>query len=124
MPPGLDTPEDRYDVGVRSFCREKGIVWQPWGVLWGSPDLLCSRLVETVAGALGVEREIAMYACVQRLEENVSILVGTGREGRMTAAVDGMRKVDEWRRKDSNGEKWDVWMGEFRELLLEEEVER
>lgn len=119
IPPGIDTPEDRYDAGVRAFCEERGIVWQPWGVLWGSPGLLVQSLVGEVAENLGVVNEVALYACVQELPGQVTILAGTGKEERVNGVIDGMRKVEDWKRRGQNSEKWKMWMMKFREILLE-----
>jgi hypothetical protein len=119
IPPGVNTPEDRYDAGVRAFCEEKGIVWQPWGVLWGSPDLLAHELIGEVAQELAVEREVALYACVQELSGQVSILVGTSKEERLNAVIDGMRKVEAWKHKGENSGKWHMWMMKFQQILSE-----
>jgi predicted oxidoreductase len=119
MPPGIDTPEDQYDKGVRAFCREKGIVWQPWGVLWGSPELLSSGLVGRVAEGLALEREVVLFSFVQGLEEMSSLLVGTGRKERMIGVMDGLNRVEEWKKEGKNGRVLDGCMGEFKGLLVE-----
>jgi predicted oxidoreductase len=105
MPPGVNTPEDKYDAAVRA---------------WGSPNLLGSELVKSMAKELGVDSEVALRAGVQGLSDNVSTLVGTGKEERIESIVAGMRNVDEWKREDRNREKWDAWMLVLNELLLEE----
>lgn len=40
MPPGIPYPEDKYDAGVRDFCASREVRYTPWGILWGSPELL------------------------------------------------------------------------------------
>jgi diketogulonate reductase-like aldo/keto reductase len=120
MPTGVNTPEDRYDAAVRAFCLEKGIVWQPWGVLWGSPHLLGSELIKKMAVELGVEPEVALRACVQGLSDNVSTLVGTAKEERIESIAVGMRNINKWKRQDRNREKWDTWMLALNKLLSEE----
>lgn len=100
MPPGIPYPEDKYDAGVWEFCATKGIKYTPWGVLWGSPELLegegAANLCE-IAEEIGVTKQVAFFACMKDPSLlggcEVSILCGTKTPDRMSETVVGLRKV-------------------------------
>lgn len=91
------------------FCREKGIRYQPWGVVWGNERLKASRVVREIGEVLGVNGDVALYLVVLSLGE-VSVFVGSKRVDRMRAAVEGVRVWEEWMKKDGAAEKWGEWM--------------
>lgn len=106
-----------WDREVRAFCREMGIVYQPYATLKrASTGLLRSEAVMGFAGLLGVEVEVALYLFVLGLGE-VSILDGTRRRERMTADLEGTRMFDEWVGVEGNKAVWEGYMDEFRKLV-------
>lgn len=120
MPPGIPYPEDKYDAGVRAFCADRGIQYTPWGVLWGSPDLLEgveAVHLDEIAEEIGVTRQVAFFACMRdpRLLGGcgVGILCGTKTLDRMSETVDGLRKVILFvDASQGNKERWaDLVMG-------------
>lgn len=121
------TPKTPYDGPVRRFCQKHGIVYQPWGVLWGTclPDtnqtLLQSELIPVVARELSITPEMAVYLLVMRLNPGkVSILNGTKNDERMKAAFDGLKKFEEWLGGDGNAATWTKYMTEFGKILGDE----
>lgn len=117
MPPGIDTPEDRYDAEVRKFCAHKGITYQPWGLLWGSANLLESRVIQNIAKTLDVDKEVALQSCMQDISTKVTLLVGTSKKDRITSTVEGLTRIDVWKVDAANQGTWTAWIKEFRELL-------
>ncbi|KAI4208167.1 MAG: hypothetical protein LQ348_000306 [Seirophora lacunosa] len=75
-------PADPYDGALRSFCVEKGIVYQAFGVLSENPALLGSEVVGEVARKVGMSREAALYCLLLELG-NVVVLNGTSNVERM-----------------------------------------
>ncbi|CAN8095606.1 unnamed protein product [Discula destructiva] len=70
MPPGIPYPEDKYDTGVRAFCADHRIKYTPWGVLWGSPELLegsQAGKLDEIACEIGVTKQVTFFACMQDL---------------------------------------------------------
>lgn len=115
-------PATQWDVPLRGFCREEGIVFQTFWTLTGNPGLFKSKVVKEMAGALkeegvGVEKAIALYALVLGLE-GTSVLNGTTNEERMKGDLEGLRTVGTmiegvWK------EKWEEWLEEFKILIGE-----
>ena len=107
-PPGIHYPDDPYDREVRALCSEKGIVYTPWGVLWGSDELLAMESLKSIAGRMGITKEVAFYVCALSLQgPTFKILCGTKRPERMSETVDGVRKAKEW--IDASAENESVW---------------
>ncbi|PVH77794.1 Aldo/keto reductase [Cadophora sp. DSE1049] len=112
-----------YEVELRRFCREQGIVFQSFWTLSGNPGLLKSGVVEEVAGALegrverGEEKAVALYGLVVGLG-GVSILNGTTNMGRMVGDLKGLEVLrvlveGEWE------ERWERWMRDFKGVIGE-----
>ena len=121
---------DVFDAGVRAFCRERGIRYQPWGVVWGNECVRLSVTVGKIADELGEEmeargreegmsREVAMYLCVLGLRKGgeVSLFVGSKREERMRAALEGLGAWDRWIEVKGNREVWTGWMEELERVV-------
>lgn len=71
-----------YDVDVRAFAREHGILYQTFGVLKNNQHLLASDLVASMAEKLSLEKELALYVLVLGLGD-LQILDGTTNLDRM-----------------------------------------
>jgi predicted oxidoreductase len=127
-------PPTHFDVDVRAYCKEKGIVYQSFWTLTGNPALLQSSVVQAVAGqlySLGVKedtKQIALYALVLGLDDNICILNGTKDKDRMAGDLEGIRVLAKWiDNDDDDGEapgghgkeqlQWKAWMAEFWALI-------
>jgi len=95
-------PGNKWDVNVRRFCREKGMVWQSFWTLTGNPSLLGCGVVHRVAERVlgdNRRREEALYLLVLSLGRGwnngggVAVLNGTTREVRMKSDCDAARLV-------------------------------
>lgn len=114
MPPGIPYPEDKYDAGVRNFCADHDIKYTPWGILWGSPELLEGNQagnLEVLSEAIGVTKQVAFFACMQEPGLlggcEVSILCGTKTPCRMLETVNGLSQVAEFvAASQGNKERW------------------
>lgn len=105
-------PETHFDVGIREFCREKGIVFQSFWTLTANPGLLRSEPVVVLAEKAGVSVEVALYGLVLGLGERMCVLDGTTNSGRMEADVKGVKLVEEWAKKEP--EAWEALENTFK----------
>jgi diketogulonate reductase-like aldo/keto reductase len=113
-------PATQWDVPLRGYCREEGIVFQTFWTLTGNPGLLKSKAVKEMAETLkeaGVadEKAVALYSLVLGLE-GTSVLNGTTNEERMVGDLRGLSTVGSmiegpWK------EKWEEWLEEFKDLI-------
>lgn len=93
-----------YDHDIRSFCEERGIVYQSFWTLTANPHLMKSGPVDLLARETGVSKAVALYGLVLALG-NVSILDGTTNSRRMQEDLDGVDAIRKWcdaNPKDSN----------------------
>jgi diketogulonate reductase-like aldo/keto reductase len=96
FPPDLPYPVTAWDGDVREYCLQHGIAYAPWGLLWGSLDVLDdpNHIIEKVGQELGISKEIACYACIKSLGGcQISLLCGTTNEERMRETLAGLAKV-------------------------------
>lgn len=115
-------PNTQWEVPLRKFCREDGIIFQSFWTLTGNPQLVGSKVVEEMSEAIAGkglvdEKAIALYSLVLGLE-GTSILNGTTNEERMRGDLEGLQAVGdliegEWT------EKWDEWLLDFKTLIGE-----
>ena len=115
-------PATKWDVPLRGFCRDEGIIFQSFWTLTGNPGLLKSKVVNEVAAALesvGIadEKAVALYSLVLGLE-GTSVLNGTTNEERMVGDLEGLKFVGtniegEWK------EQWEGWLEEFKDFIGE-----
>jgi diketogulonate reductase-like aldo/keto reductase len=113
-------PATNFEVVLRQYCREEGIIFQSFWTLTGNPQLMKSRVVKEVAGELqnlgmGDEKAVALYSLVMSLE-GITVLNGTTNKERMESDLRSLGIVGglvegEWK------EKWKGWTDEFRELI-------
>ncbi|KAH7370601.1 putative aldo-keto reductase [Rhexocercosporidium sp. MPI-PUGE-AT-0058] len=112
-----------YEVELRRFCRENGIVFQSFWTLTGNPELLKCEVVEEVARALegrverGEEKAVALYALVVGLV-GVSVLNGTSSMGRMRGDLEGLEVLKELVEGEWEA-RWSVWMEGFKGFIRE-----
>jgi diketogulonate reductase-like aldo/keto reductase len=108
-------PASEYDVPLRRFCREQGIVFQSFWTLTGNPGLLKSEVVKELAKEVGVSVQVALYALVVGLEK-VTVLDGTTNEERMVEDLEGLVKVGRWAEGEGR-EGWERILEDFRKLI-------
>ncbi|KAJ4388799.1 hypothetical protein N0V93_006259 [Gnomoniopsis smithogilvyi] len=125
MPPGIPYPDDKYDAGVRDFCAKYGIKYTPWGVLWGSPELLegieADHLSE-IADEIGVTKQVAFYVCLQDIAFvdgcEVGVLCGTKTIRRMSETIHGLQQIGEFlAASPGNKERWKRLIDGFRKII-------
>ena len=113
-------PGNKWDVGVRRFCRDHGMVWQSFWTITGNPQLLKTAVVQRVAVRVlgdGDRKDEALYLLVLALGRGwergggVAILDGTTREVAMKSDLEAAVLV---------GEVSDAELMEFRGLVGED----
>lgn len=119
FPANLPYPRVTFDRDVRGYCRQQGIAYAPWGLLWGSLDTLDGpeQLLSKAGREVGISREIACFACMRSLGGGgcrISILCGTTNEGRMRETLDGLAKVQRYvEESEENRERWKEFVDRF-----------
>lgn len=111
-------PATRFDVPLRKFCREKGIIYQSFWTLTGNPKLLDLKPVVALTKEIGVGREQALYLLVLGLERLV-VLNGTTREGTMRADLEAEKRFQQWLEEDKGGIVWGKILADFKILIGE-----
>jgi len=106
-------PDTRYDVPLRKFCQENGIVYQSFWTLTGNPKLLRCPAVIDLTKAAGVSKEIALYSLVMGLD--IAVLNGTTSKDNMEADLEGVALVQKWR--DGNATNWNELIRDFEATL-------
>jgi diketogulonate reductase-like aldo/keto reductase len=106
-------PATKYDVPLRAFCLDHGIVYQSFWTLTGNPKLLTSEPVTSLAKAVGVEPFVALYALVMDL--GVTVLNGTTTKAHMEGDLAGIKKVREWAVEKER--EWTKIRGAFLQLV-------
>jgi len=110
-----------FDRDVRKYCREKDIAYAPWGLLWGSLDVLDGpeKMLEKLGKEIGISKEIACFACMTSLGGcKISILCGTSDEGRMHETLAGLRRVKGYlQESDEHKKTWKDYVDRFRTIV-------
>lgn len=109
--------DTRYEVQMRRFCRDHGVVFQSFWTLTANPGLLKSAPVADLARETGVSIQVALYALVVALE-NVTVLDGTTNAKRMVEDLEGLESVGKWAEGHGRGE-WQRVLGAFKKLVGE-----
>ncbi|KAE8449270.1 hypothetical protein EG329_008437 [Mollisiaceae sp. DMI_Dod_QoI] len=117
-------PDTRWEVPLRSFCRDQGIIFQSFWTLTGNPHLVKSKPILEMAEKLRGKREVdgddkalALYSLVLGLE-GISILNGTTNEERMMRDLLTVEAVGELVESEWKGE-WDGWLKDFKGVIGE-----
>jgi diketogulonate reductase-like aldo/keto reductase len=115
--------ETQWEVPLRRFCREKGIIFQSFWTFTGNPKLMRTRPVVGLAQELrrlGVKdaEVVALYTLVLGLE-GIAVLDGTTQSERMKADLEGLELASKW--ADGEGkERWLEYLNEFKQLIGED----
>jgi diketogulonate reductase-like aldo/keto reductase len=107
-------PNTKFDIGVRQFCKERGIIYQSFWTLSANPSLVRSNEVGSLANALNISQQSALYCLVLGLG-NTIILNGTKSVPHMQEDWKAVEKVKEF--ATSQPEDWEKRMAAFRELI-------
>ena len=74
-------PDTGYDVGIRRYCKDNGILYQSFWTLSGNPHILKQPILRKAADRIGASVEGTFYRfCVQ---EGITVLDGTTSEEHM-----------------------------------------
>lgn len=103
--------DTEYDIPLRRFCREHGIVYQSFWTLSANPRLLRHSSVELLAKATMVEKPVALYCLVLGLDGTV-ILNGT--QNHMKSDLEGLEKVRHWALE--NKYDWENTLKHFKDV--------
>jgi diketogulonate reductase-like aldo/keto reductase len=116
-------PDTNWEVPLRKFCRDKGLVFQSFWTFTGNPGLMNSDIVSGLARVIeksGVKEEadvVALYALVLGLD-GVTVLDGTTNKVRMKADLQGLEAVGLWAEGDGK-ETWGKYLAGFKKLIGE-----
>ncbi|KIW03680.1 hypothetical protein, variant [Verruconis gallopava] len=102
-----------FDVDLRAFCREHGIVYQSFWTLTGNPGLLRTSPVALLSKDAGVSKELALYALVMSL--GIAPLNGTTSEEHMKQDLTDIARLKNWTFVYS--EKWSSIVADFKALI-------
>ncbi|KAG5925895.1 hypothetical protein E4U53_003207 [Claviceps sorghi] len=105
----------RYEVAIRAYCREKGIVFQSFWTLSSNATLVESEPVKSVAQKAGVQVVAAYYALVLGLE-SLAVLDGTTDQQHMEQDLTGVEKVGAWA-EGAGVSEWTLALASFKALI-------
>ncbi|POR38177.1 NAD(P)H-dependent D-xylose reductase [Tolypocladium paradoxum] len=104
-----------FEVPLRAFCRDRGIVFQSFWTITANGRLVQSEPVGRVARGAGVEAVAAYYALVLGLGE-VTILDGTTDEAHMKEDLEGVEKVGLWAEGEGAAD-WETALKSFKAMI-------
>jgi diketogulonate reductase-like aldo/keto reductase len=107
-------PNTKFDIGVRQFCKERGIIYQSFWTLSANPSLVWSNEVGSLANELNISQQTALYCLVLGLG-NTTILNGTKSVPHMQEDWKAVEKVKDF--ATSSPEEWEKRMAAFRMLI-------
>ncbi|KAJ4271665.1 hypothetical protein NW762_000370 [Fusarium torreyae] len=110
-------PDTRFEVELRTYCRQQGIAFQSFWTLSANPRLAATKPVKSIAEKAGVAQVAAYYALVLGLE-GVTVLDGTTTESHMKDDLEGIEKIASWAETDGAAE-WASALGEFKQSIGE-----
>ncbi|OTA96718.1 hypothetical protein M434DRAFT_392656 [Hypoxylon sp. CO27-5] len=113
-------PATRWEVDLREYCRDKGIIFQTFWTLTGNPYLLKSEPVQKLATSANIELPVALYALVLGLG-GTAILDGTTNEAHMKGDLEGIEIVEEYAQSEHGQSVWLECLGSFKKLIKEKE---
>ncbi|KAF1815000.1 aldo-keto reductase-like protein [Eremomyces bilateralis CBS 781.70] len=106
-------PMTGYDVELREFCADKGIMYESFWTLTGNPNLLRLESVQDLAAKVRVAPEVGCYALVMAL--GITTLNGTTSTEHMKDDLAGVLKVQEW--ASEHPEEWQKAKDSFRTFI-------
>ncbi|KAE9379986.1 Aldo/keto reductase [Stipitochalara longipes BDJ] len=128
FPSNLPYPLVTWDRDVREYCRQHEFAYAPWGMLWGSLDVLDGpdHVIEKAGKEVGISKEIACYACMRSLSGcQISLLCGTSNEGRMHETLEGLAKVQRYiAESEEHKETWQGYVESLKAIVDGAETSR
>jgi hypothetical protein len=112
FPDNLPYPVVTWDRDIREYCLQNGMVYSPWGMLWGSLDDLDGpeKILDKAGQKLGFSKEVACYALMRSLRGcQISLLCGTSNEDHMRETLAGLAKVKRYLAESEEHRK--TWKG-------------
>lgn len=106
--------ESKFDIGVRKFCQEKGIVYQAFWTLSANPRLVKSSEVQELVQKLRISPEAALYCLVLGLD-GVVVLNGTTQAAHMRADWEAVALVKAF--TEANPAVWEELMSGFKQRI-------
>jgi hypothetical protein len=120
-PPNLPYPLVTFDRDVREYCGTHGMVYAPWGLLWGNPSVLddSKQTLETAGKEIGVSKQIILYAAMRGIGGcEMSILCGTTKVERMRETLEGLAKIKSYiAESDTKRERWETYVVSIRDII-------
>ncbi|KAG9244594.1 hypothetical protein BJ878DRAFT_550035, partial [Calycina marina] len=115
--------ETKWEVIMRKFCRDHGIVFKCFWTYTGNPKLMASKPVRQLkleTQKLGFEDNevLPLYALVLGLD-GIAILDGTTQPDRMTDDLKGLNDLSIW----VDGDGKDIWphlLADFKAVIEED----
>jgi diketogulonate reductase-like aldo/keto reductase len=107
---------DDYDVELRSFARENGIIYQSFWTLTANPDLVRSEPVLHLSKKTGISNAAALYAFVLSLG-GTSILDGTKNQTHMEEDLAAVSIVEKF--SQEHRQEWQELLSGFKHLIGE-----
>ncbi|OKL60411.1 hypothetical protein UA08_04374 [Talaromyces atroroseus] len=121
MPPNLPYPLVSFDRDVREYCGTHGIVYAPWGLLWGNPSVLDDpkQILETAGQEIGVSKQILLYAIMRSIGGcEMSILCGTTKVAKMHETLEGLTKIKSYiAESDIQRKRWEDYARSIRDII-------
>ena len=106
----------KYDIGLRKFCREKGIIYESFWTLTGNPTLLKAAETRQLARQLDVSPAAALYCMVLGLA-NTTVLNGTTNAKNMQEDWQAIGKAAAYAKENSGD--WSRLMVGFKKSIRE-----
>jgi diketogulonate reductase-like aldo/keto reductase len=107
-------PATKFDVDVRRFCRDKGIIYQSFWTISANPQLLRSAPVGSLSKKLGISREASLYCLVLSLDHTV-VLNGTTKKDHMLSDWQALSLAKGF--AVSNPSEWEDKVRDFKVLI-------
>ena len=105
---------DQWDRRVRPLCAARGIRYQGfWTLTATGPEWTRQGYVGAVADGAGVGRATAWYALL--LAADITLLNGTTDPEHMREDLDGLARVEEWRKTEEGAQSFANSLRQFRE---------
>lgn len=110
-----------YEISLRDFCRERGVVFQSFWTLTANEHLFkrheTSKPAMALAKAAKVEPAAALYGLVMGLD---GIVMLNGTQHHMAEDIDGLRKLALWTHQEPD--QWKDLLSRFKQVIGESGV--
>lgn len=104
----------KYDIGLRKFCAEKGIIYQSFWSLTANPKLVASAPVKQLVKELNITPQSALYCLILDLGHIVA-LNGTINVQHMKEDWNAVLLARDF--ATVNGSAWDAMMKAFKHVI-------